>query len=116
MFFSNSIANKKGFLPRPARFRGWTGGMGKAGSSVTDTGRMFTGDLGFHAYSASGATGIFAVSGSGAAANLWVNNGTFGYPKISMDLTRAYGVEHAGTEFAPTHVCIPVIIYLGNSV
>ena len=97
-------------------FRGWTGGMGKAGSSVTDTGRMFTGDLGFHAYSASGATGIFAVSGSGAAANLWVNNGTFGYPKISMDLTRAYGVEHAGTEFAPTHVCIPVIIYLGNSV
>ena len=90
--------------------------MGKAGSSVTDTGRMFTGDLGFHAYSASGATGIFAVSGSGAAANLWVNNGTFGYPKISMDLTRAYGVPHAGTEFAPTHVCIPVIIYLGNSV
>ena len=26
MFFSNSIANRKGFLPRPARFRAWTGG------------------------------------------------------------------------------------------
>ena len=25
MFFSNSIANKKGFLPRPAPFRAWTG-------------------------------------------------------------------------------------------
>ena len=89
--------------------------MGKAGSSVTDTGRMFTGDLGFHAYSASGATGIFAVSGSGAAANLWVNNGTFGYPRVSMDLTRAYGVEHAGAEFAPTHIRLPVVFYLGTS-
>lgn len=77
---------------------------------------MATGDLGFHAYSASGGTGIFAVSGSGANANLWVNNGTFGYPEISMDLTRAYGVEHAGAEFAPTHVRVPVLIYLGNSV
>ena len=115
MFFSNSIANRKGFLPRPALFRAWTG-TGEAGSSVTDTGRVATGDLGFHAYSASGATGIFAVSGSGAAANLWVNNGTFGYPKISMDLTGAYGVEHAGTEFAPIHIHIPVVLYLGNSV
>ena len=96
-------------------FRAWTG-TGEAGSSVTDTGRVATGDLGFHAYSASGATGIFAVSGSGAAANLWVNNGTFGYPKISMDLTGAYGVEHAGTEFAPIHIHIPVVLYLGNSV
>ena len=96
-------------------FRAWTG-TGEAGSSVTDTGRVATGDLGFHAYSASGATGIFAVSGSGAAANLWVNNGTFGYPKISMDLTGAYGVEHAGTEFAPIHIHIPVVLYIGNSV
>ena len=31
MFFSNSIANKKGFLPRPARFRAWSGGTGNAG-------------------------------------------------------------------------------------
>ena len=31
MFFSNSIANKKGFLHRPARFRGWTG-AGTAGA------------------------------------------------------------------------------------
>ena len=30
MFFSNSIANRKGFLPRPARFRAWTG-TGEAG-------------------------------------------------------------------------------------
>ena len=31
MFFSNSIANRKGFLPRPALFRAWGQGTGDAG-------------------------------------------------------------------------------------
>ena len=31
MFFSNSIANRKGFLPCLSPFRAWTGGTGNAG-------------------------------------------------------------------------------------
>ena len=33
---------------------------------------------------------------------------------IGFSAAKIWG-EHAGAEFAPTHVCIPVIIYLGNS-
>ena len=37
------------------------------------------------------------------------------YDCLNIDMARVWG-EHAGTEFAPIHIPIPVILYLGNSV
>ena len=36
------------------------------------------------------------------------------YDCLNLDLARVWG-EHAGAEFAPAHVRLPVVLYLGNS-
>ena len=119
MFFSNSIANKKGFLPRPARFRAWTGEVAQAGGSTQDTGRNVVASwtTGWEAYF------VPTIAPTGAAfttvGNAFELTNGFGQRVeqpfyAGIDASRVWG-EHAGAEFAPTHVCIPVIIYLGNS-
>lgn len=32
---------------------------------------------------------------------------------VTIDASRVWGAEHAGEEFAPTHIRLPVILYLG---
>ena len=116
MFFSNSIANRKGFLPRPARFRGWTGVTSeKVGSWQTDTGRGLNGRFRPSAHGTDYdplPTGVFykeimdysvAATGVQGTASL-----------IGFSAAKIWG-EHAGAEFAPTHIRIPVVFYLGNS-
>ena len=34
---------------------------------------------------------------------------------VGIDAGRIWGTEHVGTEFAPTHVQLPAILYLGLS-
>ena len=119
MFFSNSIANRKGFLPRPALFRAWTGEVAQAGGSTQDTGRNVVASwtTGWEAYF------VPTIAPTGAAfttvGNAFELTNGFGQRVeqpfyAGIDASRVWG-EHAGAEFAPTHVCIPVIIYLGNS-
>ena len=119
MFFLNSIANKKGFLPRPAPFRACTGEVAQAGGSTQDTGRNVVASwtTGWEAYF------VPTIAPTGAAfttvGNAFELTNGFGQRVeqpfyAGIDASRVWG-EHAGAEFAPTHVCIPVIIYLGNS-
>ena len=120
MFFSNSIANKKGFLPRPARFRAWTSGAGQAGVAVTDTGRHISGSwtVGWNValvptIEVNGA--VYTVSSQGH--ELAYNASTelvFQPFHVGFDSARVWG-EHAATEFSPAHVRLPVILYLGLS-
>ena len=97
-------------------FRGWTGGTSeKVGSWQTDTGRELNGRFRPSAHGTNYdplPTGVFykeitdysiAATGVQGTASL-----------IGFSAAKIWG-EHAGAEFAPTHVCIPVIIYLGNS-
>ena len=118
MSFSNSIANKKGFLPRPAPFRAWGQGTGEVGVCATDTGRTLT---------ASWTTGW----GQSFIPTVYVNGAT--YTKndtatqvsvtktdlvtqpfhVFFDAARVWG-EHAGAEFSPAHICLPVVLYLGE--
>ena len=97
-------------------FRGWTGGTSeKVGSWQTDTGRELNGRFRPSAHGTNYdplPTGGFykeitdysiAATGVQGTASL-----------IGFSAAKIWG-EHAGAEFAPTHVCIPVIIYLGNS-
>ena len=116
MFFSNSIANRKGFLPRPARFRGWTG-TGEAGSWQADTGRELTGDQTFTA-----AAEGWVATGSGAFGASTLDFNTLAITGGTSSQTSAYNFRasrvwgnHSGVEFAPVHIWQPCIVYLGNS-
>ena len=100
-------------------FRAWTG-VGQAGLRVADMGRNLT---------ASWTTGwvthfIPAVLTSGAA--FTANEMAFEASTepgqkanqpfhVGIDAGRVWGTEHVGTEFAPTHVQLPAILYLGLS-
>jgi|GEM_PF-751530 len=100
-------------------FRAWTG-VGQAGLRVADMGRNLT---------ASWTTGwvthfIPTVLTSGAA--FTANEMAFEASTepgqkvnqpfhVGIDAGRVWGTEHVGTEFAPTHVQLPAILYLGLS-
>ena len=100
-------------------FRGWTGEVAQAGGSTQDTGRNVVASwtTGWEAYF------VPTIAPTGAAfttvGNAFELTNGFGQRVeqpfyAGIDASRVWG-EHAGAEFAPTHVCIPVIIYLGNS-
>ena len=104
------------FFPQVQPFRAWTGVTSeKVGSWQTDTGRGLNGRFRPSAHGTNYdplPTGVFykeitdysiAATGVQGTASL-----------IGFSAAKIWG-EHAGAEFAPTHVCIPVIIYLGNS-
>ena len=100
-------------------FRAWTG-VGQAGLRVADMGRNLT---------ASWTTGwvthfIPTVLTSGAA--FTANEMAFEASTepgqkvnqpfhVGIDAGRVWGTEHVGTEFAPTRVQLPAILYLGLS-
>ena len=114
MFFSNSIANKKGFLPRPARFRGWTGGSRAAGSAQGDAMRRITGVLGQFRWPS-------AISGS-SLSNLTLGGDTTAVAEDSITKTSGIltfdsgAVVTTATENRPINIAVPVILYLGISV
>ena len=125
MFFSNSIANKKGFLPRPARFRAWTG-RGNAGG-----------------YNAPGLPNIQGVSGGDncltthvlSIGSVWTGPLRVGYNLESagevyerranpyeglyggmqFDASRANAIYGASQTVMPASINLSVILYLGNS-
>ena len=111
MFFSNSIANKKGFLPRLPRFRAWTGGsIEDAGAWHSDETRNITGQFNTTDCAVGGASGAFATSGTGTRAP---QTETVSNTVVTFDASR---VVPTGPENVPVHVLQPVIIYLGNQV
>ena len=112
MFFSNSIANKKGFLPRPARFRAWTGGSREAGSYQGDAICNLNGSVGNTLRSGVITdTGVF-VSHQAAYAIRAQDGGAL---PIYIEGFNFYAAEQVSTapENRPTNVAVPVILYLG---
>ena len=115
MFFSNSIANKKGFLPRPARFRAWTLEAGReAGSWESDAIRNIMGS----ASNGEQTAFLSAVTmTSGALTKGTPRNNALqpiadnaGYD-LAFDASR---VVPTAAENRPMNIAVPVILYLGN--
>ena len=113
MFFSNSIANRKGFLPRPALFRAWTLEAGReAGSYQGDAIRNLNGSVG---NTLRGGvitdTGVF-VSHQATYAMRAQDGGAL---PIYIEGFNFYAAEQVSTapENRPTNVAVPVILYLG---
>ena len=112
MFFSNSIANKKGFLPRPARFRGWTG-AGEAGAWQSDAVREVYGTMnGRNSWIYVNGTGPLATTGSVSYYLAQLAEGGAGaFASFDFRLSRSVPT---GPVTVPPHVWQPVILYLGN--
>ena len=121
MFFSNSIANKKGFLPRLSPFRAWTGSVGSAGTHH---------DAGLPEIS-----GAFGVRGTMIIDNSIIEaNGAFRITETSYDVNYASfqvssNLSSQGCTFyasrnnviygssptvMPASVNLPAILYLGE--
>lgn len=98
--------------------RSWAPGSGEAGRSAVDTGREVSGSINVGTVSQGS---ISTIQGTGALSSIGTStqisgggvtsNGTYG---ISLDSSKSWGTEHTGEEFAPKHVYLPMIIYLGN--
>lgn len=97
--------------------RGWASGSGEAGRSAMDTSRNILGAItvGTITYGA-----VATINGSGAlscgdSSNVVSGGGETitGTQGIQLDASKSWGVEHTGDEFAPQHVHLPMIIYLG---
>ena len=101
-------------LPCCELFRAWTGAGDQAGSSSPDTGRTLTGkidlDICSYVWESSG-----VLSGLGASDGINPQQGAMNGQQTAFDFdaSRSWGDTHTGTEFAPAHVYIPVIVYLG---
>ena len=112
MFFSNSIANKKGFLPRPAPFRAWTGG-GTAGAhhdaGLPDIGGFMSGILLAVNPDSGGALTLTAGIADRQTADGPINSWGYVDFKASKSNPR-YGVSDT---VMPPSVNLPVILYLG---
>ena len=113
MFFSNSIAKRKGFLPCPSPFRAWTSGTGReAGSWQADAIREIAANWsGIHstttASSASGA-GRFDLTLPECAAT--VQGEGYAQPSFAASL-----IVPTAAENRPVNVSLPVCMYLGLS-
>lgn len=97
--------------------RGWTQGNGEAGRSVVDTCRNVTGAItvGTVTYGAVATINGSNALSSGGVANVLTGGGQAitGTQGIQLDASKSWGTEHTGDEFAPQHVYLPVVIYLG---
>ena len=114
MFFSNSIANRKGFLPCLSPFRAWVqGGSVQAGAWQEDTVREVYGSM-------SGRNSWIYVEGKGALAT--TGSTDYFLAQISPGGNGVFsGFDFRLSRSIPTgpitalpHVWQPVILYLGE--
>lgn len=116
MFFSNSIANKKGFLPRPARFRGWTGAGGVAGGYNAPGLPDLSGYVPAVVMSEStvSATGPFSVGPVTYTDAVNPGQGQV-HRSIIFNASHVSAIYGASPTVMPASIDLPVILYLGNS-
>ena len=124
MFFSNSIANRKGFLPCLSPFRAWTGGGGSAGGynapGLPNIQGVSSGDncLTTHVLSIGSVwTGPLRVGynleSAGYGYELRASPEVGIYGGMQLDASRANAIYGASPTVMPPSVNVPCITYLG---
>ena len=107
LFDNHIVFNPFRLSLRP--FRAWALGQSKdAGAWQTDTGREVSGTFGGFSPTPSG-----AFTSSNATQNIGAGNNHI-YVLYTMAASLVLGNEHTGTEFTPSHVWQPIILYLGR--
>ena len=117
MFFSNSIANKKGFLPRPARFRGWTGAGSAGGYNAPGLPEIEGTWSGWNIMSIAGGENAGAFQShweaAGSIASATKEAGV--WDRLLIKASRSNPLYGSSTTVMPASVNLPVILYLGIS-
>lgn len=113
------VVNDQGtglYLPRINNYflHTWMPGNSRlVGQAVTDTGRNLTGSVGSWGTVAwIGGSGVFYTSGDYRPTGQ-INTGITGPAALNFNAQNVWG-EHAGSEFAPVHVMMPMAVYLGT--
>lgn len=95
-------------------FRAWTGAGREAGSWMTDTGRTIQGMVNYDHLAPMETSGVFSTApGDGNGYNMSVTSPNYGPTNFTIDAGLMWGSDHVGSAFAPEHVLLPVILYLG---
>lgn len=107
------------FSKSHARFRNWTLGQSEgAGEAYTDTGRALTGEIGADAsmlhWLRKNVSGAFAILNTPKTGSGDVQSTYEGNYSVNFDAARVWGAAHSGVEFAPVHIYLPIILYLGR--
>ena len=117
MFFSNSIANKKGFLPRPARVRGWTGAGSAGGYNAPGLPEIEGTWSGWNIMSIAGGENAGAFQShweaAGSIASATKEAGV--WDRLLIKASRSNPLYGSSTTVMPASVNLPVILYLGIS-
>ena len=111
MFFSNSIANRKGFLPCLSPFRGWRPGAGReAGSWQGDAIRNLVGIIDdVHMGQIPSCQGVFSWMARGEIQGTSLE-GLWHYGQVTLN---AAASVPTAAENRPVNVAVPTILYLG---
>lgn len=107
------------FSKSRARFRNWALGQERAaGRFGTDTGRALTGKIGADAtnlkWIRDHTSGAFQVLNTPGVGSGNVMDSYWGNYSVDFNASYVWGASHSGTEFAPSHIWQPVVIYLGR--
>ena len=81
---------------------------------MTDTGRTIQGMVNYDHLAPMETTGVFSTApGDGNGYNMSVTSPNYGPTNFTIDAGLMWGSDHVGSAFAPEHVLLPVILYLG---
>ena len=81
---------------------------------MTDTGRTIQGMVNYDHLAPMETSGVFSTApGDGNGYNMSVTSPNYGPTNFTIDAGLMWGSDHVGSAFAPEHVLLPVILYLG---
>ena len=116
--FRPNAANPTGlYLPSCGEqfFRGWVQGVSReAGGWMADTGRAIQGLVNLEHVAPTQVTGVFSVApGDQNGYDMSVTSQNYRNTNFTIDSALMWGSDHVGSAFAPEHVLLPMVLYLG---
>ena len=96
-------------------FRGWVQGVSReAGGWMADTGRAIQGLVNLEHVAPTQVTGVFSVApGDQNGYDMSVTSQNYRSTNFTIDSALMWGSDHVGSAFAPEHVLLPMVLYLG---
>ena len=96
-------------------FRGWVQGVSReAGGWMADTGRAIQGLVNLEHVAPTQVTGVFSVApGDQNGYDMSVTSQNYRNTNFTIDSALMWGSDHVGSAFAPEHVLLPMVLYLG---
>lgn len=86
----------------------------EAGGWMADTGRAIQGLVNLEHVAPTQVTGVFSVApGDQNGYDMSVTSQNYRSTNFTIDSALIWGSDHVGSAFAPEHVLLPMVLYLG---